>query len=541
MDTKNHQDPKEEPKEWTIMVYMAGGRDVSDEARDSLLRMKLIGTTDNFNVIAQFDSGIEGDSTKIYKLMPFENAEKIRGLLKRAYFEAPTSSDLFNSTVMALSYENSQSLLDALDIEMKKRLEDKLLNREEIEKLKIGPNRMKKLVVDSILEGDVIKDDLGQTDAANPNVLKDFIDWTMRKYPAKKKMVVIWGHGSGLSIAWDFPPRYAPSIVTYAPDALTLHGLGQAFKDLECGTIDILGFNSCLMGTIDVSYELRVPVTYCVASEGLTPRTSWPYHRILEELGDTPDMDAETFAHKIVEEYISYYRHSVTQTESQRRKTIGLGKVVDLGKSVDLGKVVDLGKSVDLGKVVDLGKSVDLAKVFNLGPEEELGRKGIDMSAFNVKESNKVVDAMVPLVKLLRQKLQYLDRATFAAVLAAHAASQSYFNRDFTDLSDFCRTLSNSSSDTEIQTLCHGVMKAIEKSCPCSKHVGDDVKNSKGLSVFFPWGEWGDLKVLEKYRHGMLEFTKETHWESFLETYRGLVYQLEEKSGHFADAFSQPA
>ncbi len=39
-------------KEWSVMVYIAGGRDISDEARESLLQMKQVGSTKDIHLIA---------------------------------------------------------------------------------------------------------------------------------------------------------------------------------------------------------------------------------------------------------------------------------------------------------------------------------------------------------------------------------------------------------------------------------------------------------------------------------------------------------
>ena len=56
------------------MVYLAGGSNVSDAARDSLLRIKEVGSTEKFNVIAQFDTGSEGTATRRYFLTKLDGA-----------------------------------------------------------------------------------------------------------------------------------------------------------------------------------------------------------------------------------------------------------------------------------------------------------------------------------------------------------------------------------------------------------------------------------------------------------------------------------
>ncbi len=39
--------------------------------------------------------------------------------------------------------------------------------------------------------------DMGELDMASPAVLKDFLTWSIKSYPAKKYMLIIWDHGDG--------------------------------------------------------------------------------------------------------------------------------------------------------------------------------------------------------------------------------------------------------------------------------------------------------------------------------------------------------
>src|SRR5215510_7905000 len=42
-------------------------------------------------------------------------------------------------------------------------------------------------------------EDLGETDTGDPAVLKSFLMWGIKNYPAEKYLVVLWNHGAG----WD--------------------------------------------------------------------------------------------------------------------------------------------------------------------------------------------------------------------------------------------------------------------------------------------------------------------------------------------------
>ena len=177
----------------------------------------------------------------------------------------------------------------------------------------------------------------------------------------------------------------------------------------------------------------------------------------------------------------------------------------------------------------------------DLGVQQEEACGGIDLSVCNLKKSPVVARKMQKLVSSLSKKLSpRLDPHILGDIFSAHAVSQSYFNKDFTDLYDFCRALQSFCSHQSIKIDCQAVMDAISgaqgKPGMCIKpgHVGSDVKNSYGASIFFPWSdgsEWGLQEVIARYKE--LDFTNKTKWNTFLRTYRSLAHQFQSRTGHF--------
>ena len=54
-------------------------------------------------------------------------------------------------------------------------------------------------------------------------------------------------------------------------------------------TIDLLGFDACLMNMIEVAYQMRGTASMIVGSEELgEEREGWPYHRVLEAIVSDP-------------------------------------------------------------------------------------------------------------------------------------------------------------------------------------------------------------------------------------------------------------
>ena len=71
--------------------------------------------------------------------------------------------------------------------------------------------------------------------------------------------------------------------------------------------IDVLGFDSCLMGMAEIFHEFAPSVSLAVASDEEVPRGSWPYDSILQDLTRFPGMDASTLSAVIVSRFIERY------------------------------------------------------------------------------------------------------------------------------------------------------------------------------------------------------------------------------------------
>ncbi len=113
-------------------------------------------------------------------------------------------------------------------------------------------------------DGTRSQDYLGELDTGEPEALADYILWAQEQHPADHYYLAIANHGRGIQgIAWDD---------TSDGDYLTLPELRLA---LQRGTdnglleIDVLHLDACLMGMLEVGYEIRPYAHYLVASENL--------------------------------------------------------------------------------------------------------------------------------------------------------------------------------------------------------------------------------------------------------------------------------
>ena len=95
------------------------------------------------------------------------------------------------------------------------------------------------------------------------------------------------------------------------PDYLSLGdltgALTQALPQAGVDKLDLIGFDACLMGQLDVFQPLAPFADFAVGSEELTPGSGWDYRAILGQLADEPAMDGSRLAQQIAANFVDYY------------------------------------------------------------------------------------------------------------------------------------------------------------------------------------------------------------------------------------------
>lgn len=162
----------------------------------------------------------------------------------------------------------------------------------------------------------------------DPDSLRDFLDWSRRRFPAKRYMLVLWGHAYGLGFGRDHG------------DPLTIPELARVLKEFgKNGKLDLLGANACALSYAEAAYELRDAARYLVASEITMPFSGWPYSQILDTIVGRPEIETVALGQEIVDAFMdSFGSKGVALTLLNLQNAAGLReKVVDLAKALTDG------------------------------------------------------------------------------------------------------------------------------------------------------------------------------------------------------------
>ena len=140
-------------------------------------------------------------------------------------------------------------------------------------------------------EGLQLIDETELTNMGDAQTLYEFLDFANTNFPAEKIGVIFWNHGGGSVSGASFDENFSF-------DSLDLLEMYDAFDavwgaDTENPSLELIGFDTCLMATIDVAATFQNFSHYLVASEEVEPANGWNYSGWLSALAEDPNMDGE--------------------------------------------------------------------------------------------------------------------------------------------------------------------------------------------------------------------------------------------------------
>ncbi|HKM00402.1 MAG TPA: clostripain-related cysteine peptidase [Mobilitalea sp.] len=165
----------------------------------------------------------------------------------------------------------------------------------------VDPNFIERYVYDSTGLTKIEQQPL--TSMGDEATLSSFLNFAKTNYPANKTMFLFWNHGGGTVSG-------AASDELFGGDALDLQEMYNAFQanyelSVENPPFDIIGFDTCLMATVDVAATFSDIGSYLLASQETEPANGWNYTGWSAALAANLAMDAKEFGTVICDTYQS--------------------------------------------------------------------------------------------------------------------------------------------------------------------------------------------------------------------------------------------
>lgn len=145
-----------------------------------------------------------------------------------------------------------------------------------------------------------VLDDLGAVDMGSAQTLQDFVSWGMKTYPAERTLLVLWDHGGG--------PNRGIGADPFTGNSLSLDDIRSAIAPATRAAgrkLALVGFDACLMGSVEVAQAMAPYADYMIASEELEPGAGQDWAALLSHLTRSPTDDTAAFGRTIVDAFIA--------------------------------------------------------------------------------------------------------------------------------------------------------------------------------------------------------------------------------------------
>jgi hypothetical protein len=321
---------------------------------------------------------------------------------------------------------------------------------------------------------------LGEVDTGDPQTLIDFVTWAVQNYPARKYALVMSDHGGGWTGGFSDMSTASYSDLSI-PEIVS--SIEQIRQNTGVDKFELIGFDACLMGQIEVFGSLYPYSNYMVASEEVIPGYGWSYAAWLGQLAQNPVMDGSALSQSIISTYVT-------------NDTVLTG-----------------------------GRA---------SPEEIAQEESTTtLSAIESARVPDVIGAMNQFVAASTQVDQTL-------VAEARTYTRSYFSLfgeevspSFIDLGNFSEVLTTLTGDANIQQASIQLQTAISSAVVAEKH-GINMSGSNGIAFHFPDSDLYYYTEFNSdfpayYAESSVKFLEQSAWDEFLAYhYTGEVFDPQE-------------
>ncbi len=319
--------------------------------------------------------------------------------------------------------------------------------------------------------------DWGAVDMGEPATLSRFLKTVTAAYPAERYGLILGDHG----MAW----AGAAVAESSDSDSLSTDEITGALREAKgAGRLELIGFDACVMGNLEVARTLAPFARYLVASEEIEPADGWDYASLLAALTRTPSMDGAAFGRVIVDTYHDYFAKSRVHELQEKAKAVTLA-VIDLDRIAAVDTAV-AGLGINTGSLVTRAGHDGWVRVAHArGESEEYGR-------------------------------------TAAVSGVAPPGSEVY------DLRHLAENLKKHAADKTSAAAADSVLTALDKAIAYNVHGGAR-PHAGGLSIFFPPDE-ATLAVRSKNSYNETTFAQANNWYPFLKTYAAVPASAQERN-----------
>ena len=144
----------------------------------------------------------------------------------------------------------------------------------------------------------LLKDNIGDLPMTDPNTLSSFIKWGGQNFPANRYALIFWDHGGGSVTGYGYDEKHKNA------GSMDLAEINKALTDGGL-KYDFIGFDACLMATVETGLMLDSHSDYMIASEETEPGIGWYYTNWLTNLSGNSSQSTLEIGKTIVDDFVA--------------------------------------------------------------------------------------------------------------------------------------------------------------------------------------------------------------------------------------------
>ncbi|MBQ6569500.1 MAG: peptidase C11 [Clostridia bacterium] len=148
-----------------------------------------------------------------------------------------------------------------------------------------------------------VEDNFGNSAMTDPKNLTTFIKYCASNYPANRNILIFWDHGGGSLAGFGYDEKNPRA------SSMPLNKINSALSEAKT-TFDFIGFDACLMATLETALVCNEYADYMIASEESEPGTGWYYTNWLTKLSENTSISTVDLAQTLIDDFISASRQA---------------------------------------------------------------------------------------------------------------------------------------------------------------------------------------------------------------------------------------
>lgn len=141
-----------------------------------------------------------------------------------------------------------------------------------------------------------VEEDMGAKSMTDPSTLSEFVSYCGENYPANRNVLIMWDHGGGALYGYGIDENFGG-------DSMQISEIDSALEDAGV-KFDFIGFDACLMATVETACMAEHHADYMIGSEEVEPGSGWYYTDWLNLICDDPSIPTEEIGKQIVDDFI---------------------------------------------------------------------------------------------------------------------------------------------------------------------------------------------------------------------------------------------